>query len=98
MRKSIFCFLLILTFLSLSSVYAIHGYDFVMLNLFNSAMSFVILTIVIDFLLKLPKAENKKDWLIKFINVLSIGILLKLSSWFWFLCIMWLLNGLLSIF
>lgn len=83
MKKIIFSIALIGILMSMNISYAImappgYGLRYVL----NSAMSVIIGVIIVFFLIKLLKAEDRKRVFVKFINILSIAIILKLSSWF----------------
>ncbi len=83
MKKIIFSIILMIVLMSMSISYAaLDPWGYSWRDPINSAMSFVILGIVIFFVIKLPKADDKKRLIVKFINILSIAIILKLSSWF----------------
>lgn len=84
MKKNFLNIFLIFLFCSNSIVYAI-GTNPVksILFLIDFIMTGVILYIIINFLMKIFKVKEKKKLLIKFINTLSVALILKWGAFFW---------------
>lgn len=76
-----------LILLSMNISYAIDApVGYYMAGIVNSIMSIIISLIIVGYLIKFTKTEDKKMWVVKFINTLTIAVILKLTSWIWPLC------------
>lgn len=86
MKIKILNIFLVLLFCVNSMVYAImakHSLGYYIIDEINYIMSVVISVIIVYFLIKIFKSNEKKKWIIWFINILSVALIFKWGAYFW---------------